>query len=434
MSQYKKTLEFLEKGFKGRGIKLGLERVSVLAKKLGNPQKSFRSVIIGGTNGKGSISAMLASIINKTDLKTGLYTSPHLFDVRERIAISGEKVGEKDFATAVDKVRSAGVEEITYYECLTLAAFVLFEMNEVQSAVLEVGLGGRLDAVNIAESEVSIITGIAIDHTEHLGSSIEEIAFEKSGIIRRGGVVIAGRMPGSAFNVIKRESRKRDARLIVSGKDFSTENVKFSAKGFTFDYLSEEISLRHLKVPLCGSFQPENAPLAVSAFLQAAKRFDRKLDVDGAVRKGLSGVRWRGRMEKIKLNCEILFDCAHNSDALRYLASYLSQQVSEREVILIFGVLSDKDIPLMLSMLSIRGIKIIFTYPDNQRAESPEELKKIFPGRHIPVSVIYDPVKAIKKAMKESSGEGLICVAGSIYLVAPLLNYVDALKKKRSKI
>jgi len=436
MPDYAKTLEYLDKEFSGREIKLGLERISRLAEKLGNPQNSFKSVIVGGTNGKGSTSAMLASMLDEAGYRTGLYTSPHLFDVRERIRVSGRIASKRDFAQVVDEIRRAGADEVTYFEFLTLAAFLHFKRKNVDVAILEVGLGGRFDAVNIADAIVSVITGVAFDHRDYLGNSIGEIAYEKAGIIKKSGIVIAGEMSGPALDVIEKESDKKNSKLFVSGKDFCAENVKHLSGGFVFDYKSKWIALKSLKVNLAGGFQAQNASVALSAFLRILIKLKGAFDREKAVRKGLLRVKWRGRMEKMRFcGRQLLFDCAHNSDALRHLSKYLAGEVLKRDVFLIFGVLRDKDIPEMLSLLEIPGIKIVFTKPDNIRAENPFTLKQLYSkaGKAGEViGTVDEPLKAYRSAFSQSAEKSLICVAGSVFLVAPLLNYIEGLKKEKS--
>ncbi|RMF98563.1 MAG: hypothetical protein D6734_00025 [Candidatus Schekmanbacteria bacterium] len=433
MTKYEKTVAMLEKKFSGNGIKLGLERILRAAERVGNPQSFFKSIIVAGTNGKGSVSAMLSSIMNNAGVKSGLYTSPHLFDIRERIRVEGKKIDKKRFLQIVNILENAGISDVTYFEFLTLLSFLFFKEREVESAVLEVGLGGRFDAVNIAESNICIITGIAVDHIQYLGNTIEKIAFEKAGVIRNRGIVISGKLSKKAYEVIEKECKKKSAKLLLWGRDFKIDSLVSNLRSSVFDYMSEDFICKNIKVPLAGEFQPYNASLAITAFLEFLRLNKKKkkgIEIESAIQKGLYSTKWRGRMERIKLkDIEILFDCAHNSNALKYITSYISKEIDKREVILIFGVLSDKDIPKMLSLLNIRGLKIIFTTPCNERAFSPYELKKVFDGDGVSTSVIANPFDAFKEASKKSASETLVCIAGSIYLVAPLLQFVDRLKK-----
>jgi len=437
MAQSYEEIMLYLKSFKPKGMVLGLDRIRRLASDLGNPQNDYPSIIVGGTNGKGSTSAMIASILKEAGFTAGLYTSPHLFDIRERIRISGKMVKKEDFCKAVSDVKRAGTDDITFFELLTVVAFLIFKRANADASVLEVGLGGRLDATIITPSKTSVITNIGFDHVEILGNTLEKIAFEKAGIISDNSAVFTCERTPSAFKVIKDKCKNTGSRLFGYGKDFSASNISSARGGINFDFESENFHIKNIHVPLEGEFQIYNASIAIAATLDFAK--NKRIISEDILRKGLANVRWRGRMEHINIGREVLFDCAHNSHAARYLAGYLNKECLKREIVLVYGTVEEKDYRETLSMLATKSRNIILTRPVNPRAKNPESIKNELFRDEKNIEVEDDPLAALRLARQKCPKDGIICVTGSIFLVAPLIEYADKVlahedKQQKKKI
>jgi dihydrofolate synthase/folylpolyglutamate synthase len=396
--------------FRETKICLGLAAIEKFARHLGHPQKAYPAVLIAGTNGKGSVAAMTASILGQAGYRVGLYTSPHLVDVRERIKVDGKMIPEEEMSRLVEHLRSELTSELTYFEFLTAAAFVYFKTRKVDIAVLEVGLGGRLDATNIVCPLVSVITNIGLDHREYLGDTTKEIAFEKGGIIKNDGVCVTGARDGDALAVIEGICRQRNAGLKRLGREITLTRHRDGS----FSCADEYWRLHNLRTPLLGRHQQDNAALAFGVASEMRLR-GFPMDED-ALRKGLNQVSWAGRMELVHTQPRVYLDGAHNLDGMKVLARTL-KDLPRRKLWLVFGVLDDKDYRAMLRLIAREADLLILTRPDSPRAVSPESLlASVAAGRH-QVSVIDNPVEAIQRALDEARGEDLIVVAGSLYLV-----------------
>jgi dihydrofolate synthase/folylpolyglutamate synthase len=410
-------IEFLKK-LDFFGIKPGLSRINWLLKVIGNPQKKFRSIVVGGTNGKGSVATILFSLLEKNGYTAGLYTSPHLVSICERFRTVDGLISPDEFRRYGEKiVRIAGEEKllkagITYFEFTTAMAFKWFADKNVEIAVLEVGMGGRLDATNTAPRELSIITTVSMDHTQFLGKSIEKIAFEKAGIIKKNKPCITA-CKGSALRVLQKESIRKKARLFIFGRDFTCED-----KGSHFDYHGLNRKFKNLSLNLYGSHQYINASLALAgAEILENSGFSFS---EENVKRALKGVLLHGRFEVIRQSPLVLIDGAHNPSAIRTLADTLKEVFPGRKIHVIFGAMKDKDIKGMLKILVKICRDFYISAIPVERAEKPERIKKLLDKRA--AVFCFDNVhSAYKYALERSEKEHIICITGSFYLLGEFL-------------
>jgi len=402
----------------GRPIRLGLSPLRHLLTRIKHPEQKFKSIIVGGTNGKGSTAAMISSILTVGGFRTGLYTSPHLLDIRERIRVDGNMITIEEMRVCGDFMRSQLREELTYFEFLTAMAFQYFSQQEVDIAVLEVGMGGRLDATNVVKPVVSVISNIALDHRHYLGNSLEQIAREKGGIIKRGGICITAARQKRIIDIFKKTCQKKQARFLRLGEEIK---VRKWASGF-FSFRGQSKHYDHLKCPLKGSHQINNAALAVSAVLLLA---DRGVDVkDDAIRQGLMETKWEGRLEVLHSNPTILIDGAHNPAGISTLCAALKSEFHYRNLTVIFGVLDDKDYRSMLRRIAPLADQLILTRPESERALSPARILPLAMQIHQRVRIVEKPEQALQKSLAVATPDDLICVTGSLYLIAAAKRFI----------
>lgn len=412
------SLDFL-KSLEKSGIRFGLTAISGLMERLGNPQNEFRSILIAGTNGKGSTAAMLYSIISRSGLRVGLYTSPHLSDFRERIRINNALIKKNELASLINEVRGCLKEQLTYFEFTTALAFLYFARKRVDLAVLEVGMGGRLDATNLVVPEVSIITNISLEHREYLGSSLSQIAREKAGIIKRNGICITGATQGPVLAVIEETCARRKSRLLVLGRDV---RVRAAADG-TFDYKGVYRSFKRLKTPLLGRHQVRNAALALAAAeILAGAPGAKGMEIsDGQISLGLNDTRWEGRLEILRERPLVIADGAHNPAGISVLLKAIAANFQYRKLIFILGVLQDKDYRAMFRRISRMADSIILTRPASDRGLEPERFGADLPN----VMIVPRPDEAVARALSLAGPRDLICAAGSLYLIADVRKIVN---------
>lgn len=455
------------------GMTLGLERIESVLKDLGNPEKSFPSIHIAGTNGKGSTAAMIASILREAGYRVGLYTSPHLMDIRERFQINGEMIEEDLFGELMAMVRhceersdaaisrlipgdsspaAQNDKRLSYFEFLTAVGFLYFARQKVDIAVIEVGLGGRLDATNVITPLVSVITNISLEHTQHLGDTIEKIAFEKAGIIKPGVPIVCGVEDEGALRVIKEVALNNNTVVCDPAEDSPA---------------------RHPSLSLLGAHQQKNAALAaqVVQILNAQGQF--KISKE-ALERGLQHVRWPGRLQYIELEtrggsatvlCGVaelvrdsqshrrtvprqdplsryLLDGAHNPAAMRSLSAYLKENHANDRIRLILGMMADKEVRANLEEILPIASEIIVTAPPMKRAMKPEALAEIVKEMtDKPVRVVEnvsdaldcrgDPAWSPEKGQAHRPAPTLHVVTGSLYLVGEVLKILKTIKKPR---
>jgi dihydrofolate synthase/folylpolyglutamate synthase len=374
---YKEALDFIYSRQRF-GIKLGLQNITELMQKLDNPQDSFKSIHVAGTNGKGSTSAFIASILQEAGYKVGIYTSPHLVDFRERIQINNKLISKPDLIATLQGIKPL-VKDETYFELSTAIAFKYFAEKEVDFAVVEVGMGGRLDATNILKPELSIITSISFDHVKHLGDKLDKIAYEKAGIIKEGKPVLVPENIES-FGAIEKIARERNSKFVIT-------------KAFEG------------KLPLTGAFQHQNAGLAV----EAVKYLNPKTSGE-TIQKGLMSTKWPGRMQYVKPG--ILFDCAHNPEGAKLLAKELKK--TSKDILLIISMTRGKDIKGFCSHLEPLAKEVVVTRAAIDRAEKPEKLAEALTK---PCTVFQSVSNALDYALKTKKDIDLIVLAGSIFAV-----------------
>jgi len=405
--------------WEGVNIKQGLEPLRALLERLGSPQNSYPSIIIGGTNGKGSTAAMLAAILQEAGFVVGLYTSPHLFRFNERIRVASREISNFEISHLLDTLAPHRLREnISWFEFVTAMAFVHFARQNIDIAVLEVGLGGRLDATNIASSQLCAITNIALDHQDYLGSSLAAIAAEKAGIIKEKSTCVTCERDAEALAVISARAQLLGSPLLRIDEDFYFEKgeggLTYQSRHFT--------TIAGIKFPLLlGRHQCDNALSAITLALALAKK---GFVVDAeAIKRGLQGCRWHCRCEIISKEPLVVFDGAHNVAGMSALAATIREHFADRRVTAVLGFLRDKDYGGMLRAIAPVVSRVIFTTPLSPRALEPLELSRgcryLFP--ELPVEVVSSPPAALERACSFSKDDkGMVCIAGSLFLAAPL--------------
>ena len=409
-------------GLDKMGIRMDLDAVRKALKALGNPERDYPSILIAGTNGKGSIAAMTASILSAGGFSVGLYTSPHLTDVRERIRIGNMMIPEQDFGETMRDVDDHLSEALTYFELMTVLAFHHFRQKKVDVAVVEVGMGGRLDATRVVDSSVAVISNIALDHQEYLGNRLKDIAGEKAAIIPRRGICIAGVRQLSPRQVIVDTCREREASLLMIGEEIQVSRHRDGA----FSYRSPAHAYTRLHCSLVGAHQQTNAALALASVeAMAVKGF---IVNEDAVREGLGTVRWEGRLEALQKAPILLVDGAHNPAGIGSLCRALRNNFSFNRLIVLFGVLRDKHYPDMIRRLSVFQPLMILTQPPTERSMPPAELLPIARALLPRVEMIQSPIDALKRALTLADEDDLICVTGSLYLVGEIKKTFPSLR------
>jgi len=392
----------------------GLDSVTALLGRFGNPQNALRTILVGGTNGKGSTAALLASVLKEEGYRVGLYTSPHLIDVRERIVVDGEKIPLNQFINILSQIKESAPLPVTYFEVLTAAAFIYFQRERVDIAVMEVGLGGRLDATNVCRPELSIITNIGMEHTDYLGKTLAAIAAEKAGIVRPAGVCVTGVRQKKAAGAIATICRQRGARLYRLGHDFRI----IRRSGHTADYLGIRRRMKGLELSLRGAHQWSNAALALAALdLIDGNGFT---VTDRALIAGLENTRWEARLEILCERPLFLLDGAHNPSGIAALCHSLVHDFPRRRMILIFAALADKDYRRMLQKIVPLASVTILPPLQSERAVATGELDGIVKGLGGEVKVAPGVAGAVGMALSQAREDDLICAAGSLYLAGEI--------------
>lgn len=413
--------------------KFDLEHMRVLLRSLGHPERTFPSVLIAGTNGKGSTAATLASILRASGLKTGLYTSPHLIRINERIRIGGEQISDEDFAQlhgAVDTVSEHLVEtgelpwHPSFFEMMTAIAFRYFARERVDVAVLEVGMGGRLDATNVVEPLVCVIADISLDHQKYLGDTVTEIAREKAGIIRPRGVVVTLPQQPAANDVIGNTIVEMDATGIsavqyvppVSPGSAEYQNAHTSRSRYPVELMGKQILV---DTPLVGRHQLRNVALAIAAAEQVAKKGFTGIAPE-SIERGIRDTSWPGRFQVIEHKAvwpEVVLDVAHNPAGAWALRSALSERYGDRPLIFVFGAMRDKAISEIAEILFPIADRVIATQPGNPRAATPEEIRQAAGRTGAEIDCIAAVPGAMERGRQAALPDGVMVVTGSIYLV-----------------
>lgn len=433
MMTYKEALEFIH-DLNRFGTKLGLNNILKLLELLDNPHKNINVIHVAGTNGKGSTSAMIDKILQEEGYKVGLFTSPYLEVFNERIRINGKNISDEDLARFTEKVQEAvnymrqnNIGFPTEFEVVTAIGLLYFKEKNVDIIVLEVGMGGRLDATNVVIPKVSVITPIDLDHQQYLGDSIEKIAKEKCGIIKKGVPVVSAPQESKALKVIEKTAKDRCCPLIKVSRDQQNQHVDTISfkivsediKGSFFDLKTPKDSYDNLRINLIGAHQVENAATAIGA-IEVLKDSGIKVKKE-SIYKGLQNTKWAGRNELLQENPFVLIDGAHNMAGIRALKDTIEKHFVDFDKILVLGILEDKDYEQMVKEISLVADTIIVTKPLSPRALSATKLAKcILKHRNMKKVNVYKRSEindAIDLAFDLSKKNDLIIFAGSIYLI-----------------
>jgi dihydrofolate synthase/folylpolyglutamate synthase len=411
--------------------KFDLENITILAERLGRPDRAYPSAHIAGTNGKGSTAAFLESMLRRSGFRTGLNTSPHLEKINERIRVNGEEISDQAFAEAFTRIQALNEELLaagklrahpTYFECVTAMAFEYFASERVDFGVFEVGLGGRLDATNILTPVVSVITRVDFDHESFLGHSLAEIALEKAGILKPGVPLILAEQRPEALEVIRARATELGCPVIETRAAFRIEK-EWTENGCSRASVTENRSgwSFELSPQLPGKFQIQNSLNAVAAARYLQKRGYRISD--DSIAQGIAETVWPGRLEKLQSDPDVYLDGAHNPSAARELAAFLERYLAGRKIWLVFGALRDKAVDEMAGVLFPLAAEVVFTQPRTSRAISVTRLAEITSHDAARFAVVPEPEAALEHALSRAAPHDAIVVAGSLYLVGQLRHY-----------
>ena len=403
------------------GIQLGLKRIEALLAELGNPERRFRSIHVTGTNGKGSTTALLTSILHAAGIRTGMYISPHLVDYPERMTLNGQEISREEFAAMIGKTRLAaeaiqarGMESPTEFEVLTAAAFLWFAEKQVEMAVVEVGLGGLLDSTNVIAPEISVITNVTLEHTDRCGGTVAEIAAHKAGIIKTGAPVVTG-ATGEALTVIEAAAARQKVPCIVLNRDFFVSEVQSNETGQAFVFNTPQTAAQHYCMGLIGRHQSDNAALAIRTCQYLAKNEPRL--TAAAIQSGVAEARWPGRFEIFPGSPTVILDGAHNPDGVRTLRHTLDAVYPGRAIVFLFGVLADKEHGEMARLLFHSSDRAIVVEPNSPRAAAACEIADEISRYVAAVSVAVDIASGLLQAKLWAGPQGIVCVAGSLYMI-----------------
>lgn len=417
---YAESLAYLD-GLGKFGIRLGMERIEGLLRELDNPQDKIKTVHVTGTNGKGSVSSMIANILLAANLKVGKFTSPHLVKYNERINLNGNDISDEEFATVISAVKIAadsivqkGVcEQPTQFEILTAAAFLHFYLQKVDYAVIEVGMGGLWDSTNVITPVVSVITNVALDHTDRCGKTIASIAMQKAGIIKEKVPVVTAACGDEALGPIVTMAMFKEAPVYLYGKAFYGTEVTSSMEGQRFTLHAGDYYASDYDIKLPGEHQIKNTSVAIVAAKLVSKQDDRINEL--ALHVGVANTLWPGRLERIHQQPDIILDGAHNPDGATALRKALDKYYPNQPVHFVFGMMGDKDMSGVIAAL-IKPCDTVYTVraDSGSRAEEAADLAKLVGDNAVPVD---DLSAAYSMAIEGAGTDGIVCVCGSLYLI-----------------
>ena len=417
---YEETLSWLYRLEVSRGWDLKLESVRAALERLGSPERKFPSLHVAGTNGKGSTAAIAHAVLSRHGLRAGLFTSPHLSDFRERVRVGDEWIPEAAVVELVDEIRERLFEsgvELTFFELTTVLAFLYFARARVDAAVVEVGLGGRLDATNVLMPRATAVTTIGFDHERYLGTTIASIAAEKAGIFKPGVPAIVGRMDREAESVLARIAATQPCPYHLYGREFRAE---IAAAGF--DYHGRR-TIRDLRPALAGRFQVDNAAVALAALEEGGWL---EGIAEETIRTAVGTVRWPGRLEVIRERPRVVLDGAHNPAGVAALVRELPRLAGGRPVHLVFGVLADKRWSEMVERLAPAVVDVAVVPVVERRSESPARVGELF-RRFVPTRIERSATTAIERLLEDPGNrDDVILVAGSLFLVGEARAHLEA--------
>ncbi len=440
--RYDEALNFLY-GLTKFGFNFGLGRIRHLMGLLENPHRHLRVIHIGGTNGKGSTAVMVARVLEAAGYRAGLFSSPHIHSYTERYLINGNPISEERFAALLTRLKPLleqmvedGHEHPTEFEVCTALGFLYFFEEKVDFLVLEVGLGGAIDSTNIVENPlVSVITNVTFDHMDYLGSTIREIATVKAGIIKPGGHVVTAAADPDALEVIAAKCRENGASLLRVGKDITWQLKEATPAGTSFDLNSPWGSYTNLRVPLAGQYQVVNAATALGAMEILRNVHGVKLDFPEDLRRGFARSHWPARLELLSKSPGVLVDVSHNYDGARTLRAALEGIYRYRRLILVLGMLGDKEREKVVGELAPLADTVIITRPLSPRAGDWQRLATEARRYVDRVHLIEEITAAVDAALNDAGPEDMVCITGSFYMVsdarAYLLEKLNAIKTMR---
>ena len=412
------ALEYIH-NVKWQGSKLGLERTFALLESLGNPQKSLKFVHVAGTNGKGSTSACIASILQTAGYKTGLYISPYIMCFNERMQVNGEYITDEELIRVTEEIRpiaDAMADSPTEFEIVTALAMKFFLNQKCDIVVLEVGMGGRLDSTNVIDTpELAVITAIGYDHVEYLGPTIADIAREKAGVIKSGGDVLVYGGEPEIEDVFEKISKERNAKLYKA--DFS----RISVSDYALDGTRLSIAPhKDLKLPLMGTYQPNNATVAITA-VEILRNKGYEIS-DEAIKTGIASVKWPGRFEVLGESPVFILDGAHNPQGAQVTVESLKEHFNGQKITFVIGVMADKDVDEIVIHLAPFAKVFIAVRPDYYRAMNADELAEKLGKYNIPVLIGKSVNDGVALAMEKAGKSGIVCAVGSLYFSSEIRN------------
>ncbi len=438
MNPYEFISQFKKYGKKG-GFNPGLKRVKKMLAYLDNPQDQVNYIHIGGSNGKGSTAAILTSILKDAGYKVGTYISPPLVHFNERFTINNNPISTNELQSIVTKLKEIfdnpkydiSIKEPSFFEIITVIAFMYFYEREIDIGILEVGLGGRLDATNaINKPLLSIITNISYEHADILGPKIEQIAYEKAGIIKTGSPVITAEKNKDVLKVFKKKAKEQNSELIKFNYKKEIELLDKSLEKQIFNIYYENKKLKQLKLNILGEHQVKNAGLSIRALESLPKKYSVK---PCNIYQGLEKCRWPGRLEMVQRDPDILLDGAHNIDGMERLVEFLNQNVSSsKNIIFLLSILKDKNYKRMIDIINSldnKKLKIYITKNQNERSLNPEKINEYVQNKKIKSKVYPDIYITIKKIIKNLKKDDLVCITGSLYTVAEARFYLYMLSE-----
>ncbi len=404
----------------GAGVKPGLERIRLLVETMGSPHTGYPVIHVAGTNGKTSTTRLSALLLTAHGLNTGTYTSPHLEVIEERLGINGRIATEDELTQAVADVaafaeilESRGEAQFTYFELTTAMAFAFFAEHAVEAAVVEVGLGGRLDATNVVDSDVAVVTGVGLDHMEYLGSTVEAIAVEKLAIVKPNSILVTGPLPPSVFDLAEGVARDLGIEHRAFGRDFSVDAHRVVG-GWQMEVEGAESPYPDVAIGVHGRYQTINAAVSVAA-VEAS--LGRALDGSAVIEAGL-GFAAPGRMEPVASQPLVLIDGAHNADGFEVLEAALGEEFPNTRWVLVLGVMGDKDVETMIDHVCERLDAVVATQIHSDRAVPAADLAhRIEMVTDLPVEAVGDPVSAVQRARDLAGPDGAVLVSGSLYMI-----------------
>ena len=424
ITSYKDAIEYLY-SLQKYGIKFGLSKTSNIMKAIGNPHHGRRYIHVAGTNGKGSVSAMLESILMKTGIKVGLYSSPHLVRFAERFRINGKEIPQAKTVDLVNELRGVidHSEPPTFFEATTAMALSYFARERADLSIMEVGMGGRLDATNVIKPLVSVITNISLEHQDFLGNSLIDIAKEKAGVIKKGVALVTAAEQPSVIKLFKEICERKRSVFRRLGEDF-----RYRSKGSEMSYFGINRDLKGLRPGLIGRYQNRNIALALAVIEILETNGFRISERD--IRDGLAEIEWPGRLQIISSDPLVIVDGAHNPTAVRKLADSITKGFSYDRLIAVMGIMEDKDIKNIIRLISTVADYIICTRPDYYRAADPWRIMKEVNGLGKQGEAVDSMSEGVNKAKSMASSRDLILITGSLFTIGEALTILDPVKYK----